>query len=143
MKDLKILITAAGSPGSATNIKYLKEIKERKLVLIGTDLNHDKIGKYLCDKFYTIPKGEDENFIPRLLEIIKKEKPDVLFPQSSSEVIPLSQNKDILEKEGVKVLISSEKAVYEAENKAELYKSLKGSPVKIPKFRIVNNLSDF
>ena len=143
MKDLKIIITAVGSPGSATNIRYLKSVEERKLFLIGTDLNHDKIGKHWCDKFYTVPKGEDEKFIPRLLEIIKKEKPDVLFPQSSSEVIPLSRNKDILEKEGVKVLISSEKAVYEAENKAELYKSLEDGPVKIPKFRIVNSLSDF
>ena len=94
MKNLKILITAVGSPGSATNIKYLKEVKERKLSLIGTDLNHDKIGKHWCDKFYTVPKGGDEQFIPRLLEIIDIEKPDVLFPQSSSEVITLSKNKD-------------------------------------------------
>ncbi|MEO2179807.1 MAG: ATP-dependent carboxylate-amine ligase, partial [Candidatus Poseidoniia archaeon] len=143
MKDLKILITAAGSPGSATNIRYLKSIEERKLILIGTDLNHDKIGKHWCDKFYTVPKGEDDNFIPRLLEIIKKEKPDVLLPQSSSEVIPLSKNKDVLEDAGVKVLISSEESVYKSENKAELYKFLEGGPVKIPKFRLVNTLADF
>jgi len=143
MKDLKILITAAGSPGSAANIKHLKNIDERKLILIGTDLNHDKIGKHWCDKFYTVPKGEDENFIPRLLEIIRKEKPDVLLPQSSAEVIPLSKNKNVLEDEGVKVLISSEKAVYESENKAELYKSLDDGYVKIPNFKIVNSLSTF
>ena len=109
MKDLKIIITAVGSPGSATNIRYLKSVEERKLFLIGTDLNHDKIGKHWCDKFYTVPKGEDENFIPCMLEIIRKEKPDVLLPQSSAEVIPLSKNKSVLEDEGVKVLISSEK----------------------------------
>jgi len=143
MKDLKILITAVGSPGSATNIRYLKSVKERKIFLIGTDLNNDKIGKHWCDKFYTVPKGEDENFIPRLLEIIKKEKPDVLLPQSSSEVIPLSKNKDVLEDAGVKVLISSKESVYNSENKAELYKFLEGGPVKIPKFRLVNTLTDF
>ena len=143
MKDLKILITAAGSPGSAANIKHLKQIEERKLILIGTDLNHDKIGKYWCDKFYTVPKGNDDNFIPRLVEIIKKEKPDVLLPQSSAEVIPISKNKELLEKEGVKVLISSPDSVYKSENKAELYKTLKGSDVKIPRFRIVNSLDGF
>ena len=49
MKDLKIIITAVGSPGSATNIRYLKSVDERKLFLIGTDLNQDKIGKHWCD----------------------------------------------------------------------------------------------
>ena len=143
MKDLKILITAAGCPGAATNIRHLKMIKERNIFLIGTDLNHDKIGKHWCDKFYTVPKGGDEQFIPRLLEIIDIEKPDVLFPQSSAEVITLSKNKDILEKTGVKVLISSEEAVYKSENKAELYKTLENTPVKIPNFKIVNSLDEF
>ena len=143
MNDLKILITAAGCPGAATNIRHLKKIKEREIILIGTDLNHDKIGKHWCDKFYTVPKGDDEQFVPRLLEIIDIEKPDVLFPQSSAEVITLSKNKDILEKTGVKVLISSEEAVYKSENKAELYKTLENTPVKIPNFKIVNSLDDF
>ena len=143
MNDLKILITAAGCPGAATNIRHLKKIKEREIFLIGTDLNHDKIGKHWCDKFYTVPKGDDEQFIPRLLEIIDIEKPDVLFPQSSAEVITLSKNKDILEKTGVKVLISSEEAVYKSENKAELYKALENTPVKIPNFKIVNSLDEF
>ena len=143
MNDLKILITAAGCPGAATNIRHLKKIKEREIILIGTDLNHDKIGKHWCDKFYTVPKGDDEQFVPRLLEIIDIEKPDVLFPQSSAEVITLSKNKDILEKTGVKVLISSEEAVYKSENKAELYKTLENTPVKIPNFKIVNSLDEF
>ena len=73
MRDLKILITAAGCHGAATTIRHLKKIKERTVFLIGTDLNHDKIGKHWCDKFYTVPKGDDKHFIPRLLEIIEKE----------------------------------------------------------------------
>ena len=143
MRNLKILITAAGSPMAATNLKYLKDIKERKISLVGTDLGHDKIGAHLCDNFYTVPKGESAEFIPRLIEIIRKEKPDVLFPQSSSEVINLSKHKKILEDEGVKVLISSKNAVYKSENKAELYKTLENSDVKIPNYRIVNTLNEF
>ncbi len=143
MRDLKILITAAGSPMAATNLKYLKKIEERNISLIGTDLNHDKIGVHWCDKFYTVPKGESDGFIPSLIEIIRKEKPDVLFPQSSAEVISLSKNKTVLENEGVKVLISSEDAVYKSENKAELYKALENTSVKIPNFRVVNSLNEF
>lgn len=143
MNDLKILITAAGSPMAATNLKYLKNIKERKISLIGTDLTRDKIGAHWCDKFYTVPKGESEEFIPRLIEIIRKEKPHVLFPQSSSEVINLSKHKETLENEGVKVLISSENAVCKSENKAELYKTLENSDVKIPNYRLVNTLKEF
>ena len=56
MRDLKILITAAGSPMAATNLKYLKKVEERNISLIGTDLNHDKIGAHWCDKFYTVAK---------------------------------------------------------------------------------------
>ena len=143
MRDLKILITAAGSPMAATNLKYLKKVEERNISLIGTDLNHDKIGAHWCDKFYTVAKGESDDFIPNLIEIIRKEKPDVLFPQSSAEVIALSKNKDVLEKEGIKVLISSEDAVYKSENKAELYKTLENTSVKIPNFRVVNSLDEF
>jgi len=143
MRDIKILVTAAGSPMAATNLKYLKKVEERNITLIGTDLNHDKIGVHWCDKFYTIPKGGSDEFIPSLIKIIKKEKPDVLFPQSSSEVIALSKNKDTLENEGVKVLISSEDAVYNSENKAELYKALENTSVKIPNFKVVNSLDEF
>ena len=42
MKDLKILIRQL-KLRSAANIKHLKQVDERKLILLIADLNHDKI----------------------------------------------------------------------------------------------------
>ena len=61
----------------------------------------------------------------------------------NGEIFNHKELRETLENEGVKVLISSENAVCKSENKAELYKTLENSDVKIPNYRLVNTLKEF
>ena len=96
MEELRVLLTAAGCPGAAPVIRQLKQVDERSIKIIGTDIDQYKIGAHWCDRFHLVPKGGSPEFIPRLIEIIESERPHVLFPQSSAEIIAIASNKELL-----------------------------------------------
>lgn len=144
MRPLKVLLTATGCPGAATVIRHLKDNGERPLELIGTDMSRDKVGAHWCDRFYQVPAGDSADFIPTILDIVEKEQPDVLLPQSSAEVIPFSRAKADIEKLGTTVMVSPTQAIEEAENKLNLYRNMQDSQiVKVPDFQVAHSLDEF
>ena len=94
LPDIKILLTAVGCPGASTSIKQLKRITERNISIVGTDMKDNVIGKFLCDSFYVVPAASDDNFIPSIIEIVEKEKPDLIFPASSYDIGIFSENRE-------------------------------------------------
>ena len=105
MKKLKILLTAVGCPGSISLIRALRDNGEREIELIGTDMRPEAAGRFLVDAFFTVPAGNSPEFIPRLLDIVATEQPDLLFPQSSYEILPLAQHRAQFQAAGVPILI--------------------------------------
>ena len=73
LRPLKIILTACGCPGASTLIRMLKKNGEREIKIIGTDMNQEAIGRFLCDSFYKIPSGLSPNYIPSLIEIVEEE----------------------------------------------------------------------
>ncbi len=145
MRDLKIVVTACGCPGASTLIRMLKANHgERKIDVVGTDMDKEAIGRFLVDKFYQVPAGDSANYIPTIIDILEKEKPDVLFPESSSEVYHLALAKKELESSGTKVLISDPEPIRIANNKLEMYDVLKKKTnIVLPKYYPAESLSEF
>lgn len=145
MKNLKIVITACGCPGASTLIRMLKRNhQERKVTIIGTDMDKEAVGRFLADKFYKVPAGNSDDFIPEMLKILKKEKVDVLFPESSNEVYYLAKAKKELESTGTKVLVSDPEPIKIANNKLAMYKKLqKETTIDLPDFYQANSLDEF
>lgn len=143
MNDLNILMTGAGSPGFPGILKSLKQVKERKIKIIGTDMKKEVAGFYLADKHYVVPPGDSPNYINTIKKIVKKEKIDIVLPLTTNELIPLSKNKDEIEKLGTKVLVSDYENLVVAINKAKTYQILSDSRIPIPKFKVIRNLEDF
>ena len=77
-------------------IKSLKNIKGVKLSIIGTDYNANAVGKYFCDKFYKVPKGNNKNYISTCEEIVKREKINLIIPTSDEEALSFRKIKIIL-----------------------------------------------
>jgi hypothetical protein len=50
----------------------------RGIKLITCDMNPNSYGFHLADSSYTVPGGQDPDYIKKMLEICKKEKPDLL-----------------------------------------------------------------
>lgn len=144
MRDIKILLTAAGCPGASTLIRMLKNNGERNIEIIGVDMNPYAIGKFMCDKFYTVPAANDEEkYISRLKEIMLIEKPDILFPQSSAEVHPISKHKKGFEFLGAKVLVASSYEIEVCNDKAMTYRMLEGTGVPLPRTYYPKNMDEF
>jgi len=144
MKDLTVLLTACGCPGASTLIKMLKNNGERKIKIIGTDVDEEAVGKFLVDKFYKVPPGTSKGYIPKLLEITEKEKSDIIFPESSYEVYPLACNKDRFEEFGAKVLVSDPASIEVANNKFKMYDVLaRNTNLDLPKYVSAESLDRF
>ncbi|MCS3901430.1 ATP-grasp domain-containing protein [Methanococcus voltae] len=144
MDDLNVLITGAGAPGIAGSLYSLRNnYDNRKLNIIGTDVKEDTIGKYLCDKTLKVPYPQDETeFINELIDICKKEEIDVILPQVTNELLPLSKNKKLFNelednKNGTKIAISSEKSIKFANDKFELIKTCKKLDIPYPECYLV------
>ena len=109
MKELNILITGAGSPGIKGTIFCLKNnFDKRKITITGVDINYDAAGKYFCNNFEIIRRFTDENhYIDDLLRLSKKYFIDAIIPQNTGELELLSNNINLFEQIGTKVLISN------------------------------------
>ncbi|MEX2211314.1 MAG: ATP-grasp domain-containing protein [Gaiellaceae bacterium] len=132
MKDLTILVSASGAPGTAALLRALRENGERRVRLVGTDMSERAIGRHLCDAFHLVPPGSDPGFADAVLEVARGEQVDAVLPQSSFDLAGLAAAKDRFE---AAVLVSSPESVRRSNDKAETYAMLDALGVKGPKWR--------
>ncbi|MCW3990000.1 MAG: ATP-grasp domain-containing protein [Candidatus Bathyarchaeota archaeon] len=144
MRPLKLILTACGCPGASTLIRMLKQNGEREVKIIGTDMSLEAVGRYLCDGFYKVPSGTSPEYIPAMMDLVEKEKPDLIFPESSNEVLTLARSKKEFEEIGTSVVVSSPESIELANNKYLMYEAVKkGSGIDLPTYHSASNLDDF
>ena len=121
----------------------LKNNGERPTEIIGTDMSLEAVGRYLCDRFYQVPPGSSPDYIPSMLEIVDKEEPDLVFPESSNEVLQLAKAKDDFESKGTPVVVSSPEAIETASNKFLMYEEVrKGGKVDLPLYHSASTMDE-
>jgi carbamoyl-phosphate synthase large subunit len=114
---MNILITGAGGPAGVCAIKALKG----KHSVVAVDCDNLASGLYMVGKSYVVPKANDKEFIPKILEICQKEKISFLIPTVSEELIVCAKNLKLFDKMGVKVAVSNPKSIEIANNKLSTY----------------------
>jgi carbamoyl-phosphate synthase large subunit len=129
-----VLLSAAGAPGAARLIRALKDNRERATRVVGTDMNPHSIGAHLCDAFHVVPAGSDAAYPDAILELVERERVDVVLPQSSFDLEALSARRDDFP---VPVLVSSPETVHRSNDKAETYAFLQRIGVPTVDFRRV------
>ena len=117
LKDLTVLVTAAGAQFMPGLVNCLKDNGERSIFIIGTDSVEDGTINNLVDKYYLVSPADDPSYVDELLDICKKEKVDVLIPFMSAELIPLIDRKKDFEKNGTRISVSDRKSVEITTNK--------------------------
>ncbi|MFZ5919275.1 MAG: ATP-grasp domain-containing protein [Chloroflexota bacterium] len=145
MKPIKVLLTACGCPGASTLIRMLRQNGERELRIVGVDMDPEAIGRFLADDFYTVPPvAEQEAYLERMLALVRQERPDVLFPESSLEVPVLARHTGEIETLGARVLISSPQSIDLANDKYQMYQALRQkTDIPLPAYCWPKNLEEF
>ncbi len=118
MKDLTVLVTASGSPGTAALVRALRENGERRVRVVGTDMADLAVGRHLCDAFHVVPPGDDPGFAAAVAEVAEREGVDAVVPQSSYDLPGLAAARDGFP---CVVLVASPEAVRRSNDKAETY----------------------
>ena len=134
MRDVTVLVSASGAPGTAALLRALRENGERTLRLVGTDMSERSVGRHLCDAFHRVPAGSDPGFADAMLDVVEREGVDVVLPQSSFDLAGLAEHR---ERFPVPVLVSSPDTIRRSNDKAETYALLQRVGVKGPDFRRV------
>ncbi len=90
---MRVLIT---SVGTATSVNLIKYFSKNGAYIVGTDINDIGMtaGSLLVDSFLKVPLAISTDYVEKILDIIEKEKIDVLIPVNDSEVYALSMRKN-------------------------------------------------
>lgn len=126
-REVNVLITSAGRRGAL--VKCFKDtIKEMEICsgkVISIDASPLAAALYLSDKHYIVPRIFAPNYIDTLLEICKDENIKLIIPTIDTELLILSQNKKIFEKNGIRIAISDTKVIEICNNKLKTFQFFK------------------
>ena len=142
MKDITVLITAAGNVFMPGTTACLKNNGERNIRLIGADMNDDATMLEMVDAYYPVPRGDDPRYVDVLLDICKKEKVDVLLPIMSVELEALAKNKDKFKEIGVLVSVSEEEPLKIANDKLLLFDFMKEKEIPCAEYKAVKSIEE-
>ena len=143
MRPVTVMMSASGSQFAPGIIKCFKDNGEREIKVVGGDMSTDPTNKYLVDKFYRVPAVKDPTYADVLLDICKKEKVDIFFPQMSAELPVLLENISRFDDAGIKVSITRNDSLYIANNKLKLFEFMKENNIPVSKFAVISSLDDF
>ena len=137
--NYNILLTCAGGGLSKYNALYLKKNRNKNIRIIGVDINKKNNLKNF-DKFYKVPKPQNDSFLNKINFIIKKEKISLIIPTADEEVIKFSKYKKNFEKRGIEIASETKKNVNIFTDKHKTLKFLKNSKIDIQSFFRIQNL---
>lgn len=132
--NLVIGITGIGGDIGLGILKSVKESKYKSAEIIGFDSNPYSIGLYKADKGYMMPKAEMPNYIPKLIDICRKEKVNLLFISTEQELSILSEYREKFQKKTkTKLVIASKEIIEMGSDKWKTIQFLKKNNLPYPK----------
>lgn len=135
MKKTNILITGISSSNSLTFVKSLRKQKEMEFNVSGTDIyeKYLSVGAQFCNRFFKIPRADEQQFIPSLLKICKENSIKVLVPIIDEEFFPVSKSIHEFKKINTLVMLPDAEVVMICENKVKFCEFLKDNGFPTPK----------
>jgi carbamoylphosphate synthase large subunit len=109
--------------------------------LIGTNASAAPLARGFLDTFYMVPLGDDSAYAEALLEVVRKERPDVILPWSDDEADVMSKLKEELAALGCRALVSSPDCLARVANKRITYDYLSAAGVAVPEYTSVTDVT--
>ncbi len=137
-KDIRILLTDAGHPVTASVVDTLKNKKE-SFYVVGSDFNREKHSTLWVDLSYFVSSVVDRSYIEKMLTICKKEKIDLVIPWTNEEAVVISKHAKAFNAIGTKILCGDNKVIELVSDKGLMYQSLNKSKIPIPNYELVSS----
>lgn len=132
-RKITLLITCVGGGLMPQLLISIKKSMNFDITLIGVDSSKEAIGRFFCDSFYQVPFGTDEdNYMTKILELIKKHNVKIIIPASDEESLTLSKNKKYINCLSCKLVVDNYKKIKILNNKLDTLKFLKKNKVDVP-----------
>lgn len=141
---ITVMVTGAGAPGTIGTLFAIKNNPDRiKFKIITTDIGSDAVGQYLSECFYAVPPPEDESYIKKIDEIVKRENVKIILPQTTREIEVLAQQSGHFNELGAVVIASGHRSVKEANDKSMLLVKAKEIGIPYPSFVMTHSRDEF
>lgn len=140
--QIRVLITGSGTVTCQSFIKAMRQQDELDAYIVTTDPNPQSAGRYFSNAFYEIPFANSPEFLPRLIEIIEKEKIQLLVPIVDYEFDKIAANVETFAKLGCKTAISSAASIAKANEKEKTFKFFREIGIDTPQTWMPDELPD-
>jgi Carbamoylphosphate synthase large subunit (split gene in MJ) len=127
-----VLVTGVGGRSVGHQILTALRRAKNRYRIVATDASDFSFGLYISDARYVVPPSSDPRYLPAIIEIIRRERVQVILPGTQSELQLLASNRMELETEGCIVIASSREVVDLCLNKATLYHWLSANGYGVP-----------
>tara|TARA_B100000315_G_C14583973_1_gene591942 strand:+ start:2018 stop:3091 length:1074 start_codon:yes stop_codon:yes gene_type:complete len=143
MKDITTLLTSCNGLTSPGIIDCMKEVEERKINIIGVDINKLGAGSRMVDKFFEVPTAESSDYVGEIYSICKENKVDVIVPASDEESLILSKEKDRFLIIGVKISTNDYEVAIQSTDKGNFLNFIKEKELPCAKYKLPKNMDEF
>lgn len=135
MNDERIRVLIAGIGGGSHGLEILKALRHSELsyYICGCDMSPYNLGFCKSDKAYTLPPATNPSYLDKILSICKNERIDVLFHGSEPDLKTISENREVIENQGIFLPINNARIINLCLNKKETFQYLDKCGVTIPK----------
>lgn len=140
---MKVFVTGAGALLGQGIIKSLRMAKQ-PYEIIAADPDPRAVGLYWADKAYLIPLAVAPDYLAKVLEILSKEKPDVLLVGTDVELLIFAEHQAEIESTyQVKVIVSPPHVIKIADDKWLTYQFLRQHGFPYPQSALPEQIEEF
>ncbi len=142
MNACTVLMTGCGAPGAPGIIQCIRRNGECDIRIVAVDRNENAGARDLVDAFYTVPSAEKENFIPAVLDIVRRERVQVVIPIVTRELMKFARARSEFETIGTKLSVMEPDKLEIVNNKAHLLDAMRSHGLRTPNYIRVNTVDE-
>jgi len=135
---IRVVVTGAGGSPATGFVRSLKSAPE-SYYTIGFDTNPYTLQRAETDERYLMPSVKDKDYLPAVLDILERVKPDLFHVQISAEMIMVSSLRDRLP---CKTFLPAHQTILICEDKFASFKAWEKVGIKVPATMIINTEDD-
>jgi carbamoyl-phosphate synthase large subunit len=111
------LVTCAGSMPAIAIINALKRQDEIPVRVVAVDMNPLSAGFHLSDASSVVPATSEEEYLPRVLEVCRREGVDIVFPVIDEEQLGFAEHRSTFGEHGIRIIVNDPAAIRIARDK--------------------------